>query len=67
MYTLYRSIDVYCILLMFGLTICVLILLVEEILHQLVGSLSHYLQDFTYGRGLFRISEPSTEIQTCLP
>ena len=67
MYTLYRSINMYCILLMFGLTICSLILLVEEILHQLVGSLSHYLQGFIYGRWLFRISEPSTVIQAvCL-
>ena len=28
----------------------VVILLMEEVLHQLIGSLSHYLQDFTYPR-----------------
>ena len=39
------------------------ILLMEEILHQLIGSLSHYLQRFTTisgGAGWCRISEPST-------
>ena len=31
-----------------------------EILHQLIGSLSHYLQGFIHPRWLFGISEPST-------
>ena len=30
-----------------------MILLIEEILHQLIGSLSHYLQDFFYIPGGF--------------
>ena len=43
-------------------TLCrkVLVLLMEEILHQLIGSLSHYLQGFIHPRWLFGISEPST-------
>ena len=32
----------------------------ERILHQLIGSLSHYLQGFVHPRWLFGISEPST-------
>ncbi len=32
------------------------ILLMEEILHQLIGSLSHHLQGFIHPRWLFRIS-----------
>ena len=35
------------------------VLLMEEILHQLIGSLSHYLQVFLHPRWS-RISEPST-------
>ena len=43
-------------------TLCakVLVLLMEEILHQLIGSLSHYLPGFIHPRWLFGISEPST-------
>ena len=38
-----------------------LLLLMEDILHQLVGSLSYYLQYFIHPRWLIRrISEPST-------
>ena len=44
---------------MFGLKIGYLLLMVE-ILHQLIGSLSHYLQKFIHPRWLFGISEPST-------
>ena len=36
------------------------VLLMEEILHQLVGSLSHCSQGFIHPRWLFGISEPST-------
>ena len=36
------------------------ILLMEEILQQLIGSLSQYLQRFVHPRWLFGISEPST-------
>ena len=32
------------------------ILLIEEILHQMIGSLSHYLQGFIYARWLFWIA-----------
>ena len=32
------------------------ILLIEEILHQLIGSLSHYFQGFVHARWLFGIS-----------
>ena len=32
----------------------------DEILHQLIGSLSHYFQRFIHPRWLFGISEPST-------
>ena len=32
----------------------------EEILHQLIGSFSHYLQGFIHPRWSFGISEPST-------
>ena len=34
--------------------------LVEEILHQLIWLISHYLQGFIHPRWLFGISEPST-------
>ena len=34
----------------------ILVLLMEEILHQLIGSLSHYLQCFIHPRWLFGIS-----------
>ena len=37
-----------------------LLLLMAEILHQLMGSLSHCLQGFIHPRWLFGISEPST-------
>ena len=37
-----------------------MILLMADILHQVVGSLSHYLQGFIHPRLLFGISEPST-------
>ena len=38
-----------------------MILLMEEILHQLIGSLSHHLQGFSsIPGGDRRISEPST-------
>ena len=33
-----------------------MLLLMEEILHQLIGSFSHYLQAFVHSRWLFRIS-----------
>ena len=36
------------------------ILLMEEILHQLVGRVSHYLQGFYTSQVVSRISEPST-------
>ena len=39
----------------------VVILLMEEILHQLIGSLSHYLQGFIHLRWC-RISEPSAVV-----
>ena len=41
-----------------------MILLMEEILHQLICSFSHYLQGFTHPRWLFGISEPSTAISS---
>ena len=40
----------------FGMQPRVLILLMEEILHQLIGSLSHYLKGFIHPRWLFGIS-----------
>ena len=42
------------------------ILLMEEILHQLIGSLSHYLQGSIHPRWLFGISEPSTVLNILL-
>ena len=39
--------------------------LMEEILHQLISSLSHYFQDFIHPWWLFGISEPSTVVVTC--
>ena len=33
--------------------------------HELIGSLSHYLQVFIHSRWLFGISEPSTVVLTC--
>ena len=36
----------------------------EEILHLLICSFSHYLQGFTHPRWLFGISEPSTAISS---
>ena len=36
----------------------------EESLHELVGSLSHYSQGFIHPRWLFGISEPSTVART---
>ena len=37
-------------------------LLMEEILHQLIGSLSNYLQVFLHPRWVFSISAPSTAV-----
>ena len=42
----------------------ILIPLMEEILHQLVGSLSQYSHGFIHPRWLCRISEPSTASRT---
>ena len=39
----------------------------DKILHQLIGSLSQYLQGFIHPRWLFGISEPSTEAEISLP
>ena len=39
-----------------------MILLMAEILHQLISSLSHYLQGWVHPRWLFGISEPSTVV-----
>ena len=36
------------------------VLLMEEILHLLIGRLCHYLQGFVHPKWLFGISEPST-------
>ena len=39
------------------------ILLMEEILHKLIGSLSHYLQGFIHPRWLFGISSSNSNVQ----
>ena len=39
----------------------------EEILHQLIGSLSHYLQDFIHSRWLFGISAINSIIKCSCP
>ena len=39
----------------------------EEILHRLIDSSSHYLHRFIHPRWLFGISEPSTELHFFRP
>jgi len=43
------------------------LLLMEDILHQLIGSLSHYLQDFIHSRWLFGISAINSIIKCSWP
>ena len=44
---------------------CRIILFMEELLNQLIGGLSHYLQGFIHPSWLFGISEPST-VSCCI-
>ena len=40
------------------------LLLVEEILHQLIGSLFHNLQDFIFNPGSYRISSINSSFRS---